>query len=63
MDADDDDPLGRPSAVSGGEQPAADTTAASHDQTDSHPTEENEQDRKPGGPAATAADVALEQDA
>ena len=61
MDADDDEPLGRPSA--GGEQTTTATTATTENQTDSHPTEDNEQEQRPEGPIATAADVALEQDA
>ena len=65
MDADEDEPLGRPSAVGGGDQTIAGTTTTPQGQTGSHPTDENEseQERRPDGPAATAADVALEQDA
>ncbi|KAK5940859.1 Vacuolar protein sorting-associated protein vps5 [Knufia obscura] len=62
MDADEDEPLGRPSA--GGEQTTAPTNnTTSEDPTESHPTEDDEQERRPDGPPATAADVALEQDA
>ncbi|KAK5089301.1 Vacuolar protein sorting-associated protein vps5 [Exophiala xenobiotica] len=61
MDADEGEPLGRPSAAA--EQTTTGTTSTSEDQSDSHPTEENEQEQRQGGPVATAADVALEQDA
>jgi len=61
MDADEDEPLGR--APAGGEQTGATTTTTSEQQTGSHPTEENDQERRPDGSVATAADVALEQDA
>lgn len=61
MDADEDEPLARPSA--GAEQTAGPTNTSSENQTDSHPTQENEREPRPDGPVATAADVALEQDA
>jgi len=61
MDADEDELLGRPSAPP--DQSTTATTNPSQDQTDSHPTEESEQDPTPEGPVATAADLALEQDA
>jgi len=62
MDADDEESLGRV-AVGGGEQTGLGTGPTSGQQT-SHPTDEDdEQDRRPDDPVATAADVALEQDA
>ena len=60
MDADDDEPLGRPPAT---EQTSAGTNTASADQTDSHPTEDNDQDRRPDAVPATTTDLVLEQDA
>lgn len=65
MDADDDEPLNR-GILAGSEQTGTDPSKAGQAQTDSHPTEpdDHEQQRQqPDGPAATATDLALEQDA
>jgi len=63
MDADEDEPLNRPTMPVGSEQTATQSTAAGEDQTSSHTANHDDQEHQtPDGPVATATDVALEQD-
>ena len=64
MDADEDEPLGR-GIPAGSEQTITENTKPTDpNQASSHPTEDDDRNKSTtDGPAATATDLALEQDA